>query len=181
MRTTCGVVRPGRPRFPRLPRFACKRAHADTLGLRPGSNVLTAGHPHELVVVLEGEASIVHPDGTRTRLGPGTELGARELLAREATPHTVVASTTLDLLVVNGPAVRWAYAEGLCRLVPAGRRHDPRGPRAPRAGTPAGSGPACDPRPGGHDGDAPGILHLDHSLTEGSTCASATRPPAPGR
>ena len=213
------------PRFPRFPRFVRRRmpsqvallrqapslrhaeerrlasmaGHADRLRFAPGTTILTAGHTaRELVVVLEGEAHAVHPGGRRTTLGPGTELGARELLAREATPHTVVASTTLDVLVINGPAVRWAYAEGLCRLVrttvagaDATEAEAPAPDPRPRATRPTPAPPAVASRPA-----RPARLTIPTraamtatprasftsttSVTEGA-CASATRPPAPGR
>ncbi len=212
------------PRLPRFPRFVRRRmpsqvallrqapslrhaeprrlawmaGHADRLRFPPGKTILTAGHAaRELVVVLEGEAHAVHPDGRRTTLGPGTELGARELLAREATPHTVVASTTLDVLVINGPAVRWAYSEGLCRLVrPAvadadateaeAPAHEPR-PRASRP-TPAAAATQAPARPArvtiptraAMTATPRASFTSTTSFTEGA-CASATRPPAPGR
>jgi CRP-like cAMP-binding protein len=99
-------------------RLSALAPHSDRLRLPPGRPVARAGEAaRELVVVLAGEAIAVHPDGRRTTLGPGTELGAPELLARRPTPVTVIAGADLEVLVVNGPAVRWAYAEGLARML----------------------------------------------------------------
>jgi hypothetical protein len=41
-------------------------------------------------------------------LGPGTWIGAQELLAGAAHDCTLVAAEGLDALVLNGPAYRWA-------------------------------------------------------------------------
>ena len=135
------------------------------------------------------------PTGDARRCCTGTELGARELLAREATPHTVVASTTLDVLVINGPAVRWAYAEGLCRLVrPAVAGADateaeaPAPEPRPRATRPTPAPPAAPARPSrltiptraAMTATPRASFTSTTSVTEGA-CASATRPPAPGR
>jgi CRP-like cAMP-binding protein len=91
--------------------------HTDRLRLPPGRAVVRAGATaRELVVVLAGEAAVLHPDGTWAVLGPGAEIGGCELLSHERHAATVVATSALDVVVVNGPAVRWAYAEGIARL-----------------------------------------------------------------
>lgn len=93
-------------------------AHTDRLDLSPGQTVTRGGEAaRELIVVLAGKAVAVHPDGRRAELGPGCGLGTPELLDRRAHTVTVVAGEGLEVLVVNGPAVRWAYAEGLARAL----------------------------------------------------------------
>lgn len=99
-------------------RLAALAAHADRVGLSPGTTVTRGGEAaRELIVVLSGEAVAVHPDGRRATLAPGCELGTPELLDRRPHPVTVVAGEGLEVLVVDGPAVRWAYAEGLAHAV----------------------------------------------------------------
>jgi CRP-like cAMP-binding protein len=99
-------------------RLAALAAHTDRMTLSPGRTVARAGEAaRELIVVLSGEAVALYPDGRRAELGPGCELGASELLGRRAHPVTVVAGERLEVLVVNGPAVRWAYAEGLAQAM----------------------------------------------------------------
>ena len=45
-------------------------------------------------------------------------MGGREVLAGARHPATVVATTPVEVLVVDGPALRWAVAEGVARLAP---------------------------------------------------------------
>jgi hypothetical protein len=69
-----------------------------------------------------GEAAVLHADGTRAALRPGDDIGGRELARRERHAATVVAATALEVVVVNGPAVRWAYAEGIAQPAPPASR-----------------------------------------------------------
>jgi hypothetical protein len=93
--------------------------HTDRLRLPAGRTVVQAGATaRELIVVLAGEAAVLRADGSRAVLGPGAELGGCELLTHERHAATVVATSALDVVVVNGPAVRWAHAEGIARLTP---------------------------------------------------------------
>jgi CRP-like cAMP-binding protein len=98
-------------------RLAELARHTDRLRLPPGRTVVRAGATaRELIVVLAGEAAVVHADGVRALLGPGAEIGGCEVLSHERHAATVVATSALDVVVVNGPAVRWAAAEGVARL-----------------------------------------------------------------
>jgi CRP-like cAMP-binding protein len=94
--------------------------HADRL--RPPAGTPLAredGRADQFMVVLAGEV-VVHRDGQPVdRLGPGTPLGATELLQGTRHARTLVAGADLELLVVNGPAFRWA-ARTLPGLVPTG-------------------------------------------------------------
>jgi CRP-like cAMP-binding protein len=97
-------------------RLAELAPHTDSLRLPPGRTVVQAGATaRELIVVLAGEAALLHPDGTRAVLRPGAEIGGCELLMGERHAATVVATSALEVVVVNGPAVRWAHAEGIAR------------------------------------------------------------------
>jgi CRP-like cAMP-binding protein len=79
--------------------------HTDVLRLPTGSVIARAGQiARELVVAREGRMvrSGVHV----------TQVGGPEVLAGEAHRADVVAVTDVELLVVDGPAVRWiAHAE----------------------------------------------------------------------
>jgi len=100
-------------------RLAEVAPHADSLRLPPGRTLVQAGATaRELIVVLAGEAAVLRPDGTHGVLGPGAEIGGCELLSHERHAATVVAVSALEVVVVNGPAVRWAHAEGIARLAP---------------------------------------------------------------
>lgn len=82
-------------------------AHTDTLRLPPGRTLVSAGATaRELIVILSGEAVAVGSDGTRSVLPAGTTIGRSELLSHTRHPATVVATTPLKVVVVNGPAFR---------------------------------------------------------------------------
>ncbi len=120
-------------------RLAALAPHTDSLRLPPGRTVVRAGATaRELIVVLAGEAAVLRADGTRAVMRPGAEIGLCELLMGERHAATVVATSALDVVVVNGPAVRWAHAEGLARLAPP----------APRSTSRPGASPS--PRPDLH-------------------------------
>lgn len=94
-------------------RLADLAPHVDVLQLRPGETIAGAGSTaRELVIVLSGEAAAVHPDGRRSTLRPGAEVGGAELLAGGRHVASVVAVSEIEVLVVNGPAARVAHAEG---------------------------------------------------------------------
>jgi hypothetical protein len=121
-------------------RLAELAPHTDKLRLPPGRTLVQAGATaRELIVVLAGEAAVLHADGTRAVLRPGAQIGGCELLAHERHAATVVATSALEVVVVNGPAVRWAHAEGIAQLAPPAR------PSVSRPG--ASRSPRPDSRP----------------------------------
>ena len=83
--------------------------HADRLRPAAGTSLAREdGRADQFMVVLGGEV-VVHRDGQPVdRLGPGTQLGATELLQGTRHDRTLVAGPDLEILVVNGPAFRWA-------------------------------------------------------------------------
>jgi CRP-like cAMP-binding protein len=105
--------------------------HADRL--RPAAGTPLAqedGRADQYMVVLAGEV-VVHRDGQPVdRLGPGTQLGATELLQGSRHSRTLVAGPDLEVLVVNGPAFRWA-ARTLPGLAAAVLAHPPTAARTP--------------------------------------------------
>jgi hypothetical protein len=68
-------------------------------------------------VILSGEAVALGPDGSRTVLPSGTSFGGHEVVSGSLHAATVVARTAIEVVVLNGPAVRWAQAAGIARLV----------------------------------------------------------------
>ena len=91
--------------------------HADRLRLPAGRTIARAGSTaRELIVVVSGEAAVGSPDGRMAILPAGAEIGGHEVVARRPHPATVVSLTDIEVVVVNGPAVRWAHDEGLLRL-----------------------------------------------------------------
>ncbi|HEY7073337.1 MAG TPA: cyclic nucleotide-binding domain-containing protein [Acidimicrobiales bacterium] len=83
-------------------------AHADRLDPRPGTPLARAGeHAREVVVVVEGDAVVMHRGGV-ARLGPGSWVGAREVVGGHAHGETVVAGDGLRVVVLPAPAFRWA-------------------------------------------------------------------------
>jgi CRP-like cAMP-binding protein len=84
-------------------------AHTDRVRVRPGTVLAEQGRRvREAVAVVAGEAVAQGGALDGRRYGPGSWLGGAELLAGESYPSTLVAGTDLELVVVNGPAFRWA-------------------------------------------------------------------------
>lgn len=100
--------------FDKCPRRALRplAPNVDRLQL-PAGAVLARDHdlPRELIVVVEGSLTAVDHEGRRRTLGAGASVGGEELLTGREHHETVVADTPLEVLVVNGPAFRWAAAE----------------------------------------------------------------------
>jgi hypothetical protein len=84
--------------------------HADRLRLREGTVIAERGrHAHEVVAILAGEVRTADgPAGAP--LEPGAWVGPRQLLAGEPHDRTLVAGPGVDVVVLNGPAYRWAAA-----------------------------------------------------------------------
>jgi CRP-like cAMP-binding protein len=98
-------------------RLADLAPHADRLRLPAGRTIARAGATaRELVVVVSGQAAQLSDDGRRAVLPPGAEIGGHEVVDRRPHAVTVVSLTDVEVVVVNGPAVRWAHDEGLLRL-----------------------------------------------------------------
>jgi CRP-like cAMP-binding protein len=102
-------------------------AHADRLDPRPGTPLARAGeHAREVVVVVEGDVVVMHRGGVE-RLGPGSWVGAREVVGGDAHGETVVAGDGLRVVVLPAPAFRWAAQTlpGLMDQVAASGEHAP--------------------------------------------------------
>jgi CRP-like cAMP-binding protein len=85
-------------------------AHTDHVHLPAGSVLVREGDKaREFIVVLWGEVSASHTGGPADRFGAGTEIGGRALREHEHHDRTWTAETDVDLLVVNGPAFRFAH------------------------------------------------------------------------
>jgi CRP-like cAMP-binding protein len=83
--------------------------HADRLRIADGTVVVREGRrARELVIVVAGALLATRAGRPVGALGPGTWIGARELLAGGAHECTLIAAEGLDALVLNGPAYRWA-------------------------------------------------------------------------
>jgi CRP-like cAMP-binding protein len=102
------------PPFDQLPRRLLRllEQHVDRLHVSAGTVVARAGHPaYELVVVKDGAAVAVAPGDRQRLLPPGVVIGGRELASGRPHEETVVATSDLDVIVVNGPSYRWLLAE----------------------------------------------------------------------
>ncbi len=83
--------------------------HADRLRVADGTVVVREGHrARQLVIVVAGALLATRGRRLVGALGPGTWIGAEELLADRAHDCTLVAAEDLEVLVLNGPAYRWA-------------------------------------------------------------------------
>jgi hypothetical protein len=97
--------------------------HTDRLRLSPGRTLVRAGdRGRELVVVVAGEAAVIRGGRQVAVLTPGAQIGGRETLRHERHDATVVATSDLEVVVVNGPAVRWAHQECASGLAPQASR-----------------------------------------------------------
>ena len=89
----------------------CLGLHATRLRVREGVVLARPGQGgREAIAVLAGEALRLcadEPAGVGT-LGPGAWVGAAEVLTGARHAATVVAGAGLEVVVVNGPAFRWA-------------------------------------------------------------------------
>jgi CRP-like cAMP-binding protein len=83
--------------------------HADRVVVLPGAALAEAGRrPHEVLVLLSGEAYVSGGPDDGAALAPGAVIGAREELAGAAHDATVVAGAGVSALVLTGSAFRWA-------------------------------------------------------------------------
>jgi CRP-like cAMP-binding protein len=83
--------------------------HADRLVVLPGAALAEAGRrPHEVLVLLSGEAYVSGGPDDGAALAPGAVIGAREELSGESHEATVVAGAGVSALVLTGSAFRWA-------------------------------------------------------------------------
>jgi hypothetical protein len=122
-------------------RLAELAPHTDRLRLLPGRTLVEAGTAaREVIVILDGEAAALRPDGGWTVLRAGTQIGAAELLAGGRHPATVVATFSPEVVVLSGPAYLAGHRDGLVHLPPA----RPEAPRRRPSPTPA---PVAAPEP----------------------------------
>jgi CRP-like cAMP-binding protein len=83
--------------------------HADRLRLAEGTVVVREGHrARQLVIVVAGALLATRGGRPVGALGPGTWIGGDEVLADRAHDSTLVALEGVEVLVLNGPAYRWA-------------------------------------------------------------------------
>jgi CRP-like cAMP-binding protein len=98
-------------------RLADLAPHTDRLRLPAGRTIARAGATaRELIVVVSGKAALLSHDGRMAVLPAGAEIGGHELVDRRPHPATVMSLTDVEVVVVSGPAVRYAHDEGLLRL-----------------------------------------------------------------
>jgi CRP-like cAMP-binding protein len=92
--------------------------YVDRLRPRPGTVLAHEGWmAREVLVVVAGEVEAARRGRSLRRFGPGEQVGAAELLCGAAHLATLVAGDDLEVVVVNGPAYRWA-ARSLPALAP---------------------------------------------------------------
>ncbi len=84
-------------------------AHADRLRVTSGTVVAREGHlVREMVIVLSGALLATRGRRPVGAFGPGTAVGGAELLAGGVHQATLVAGEGLEVLVLTGPAYRYA-------------------------------------------------------------------------
>jgi CRP-like cAMP-binding protein len=84
-------------------------AHVDQVRVAEGTVLAReAWAVREVLCVLAGEVIAIHDGRELRRFGPGTQVGVAELLCGASHPATLVAGPDLEVLVIYGPAYRWA-------------------------------------------------------------------------
>lgn len=97
--------------FDQIPagRLRAMGAHVDRLHVREGTVIARQGHmAREVVIVLDGDVLATRDGDEVVRGSAGTQIGADGLLDRRPHDCTWIASTDLEVVVVNGPAFRSA-------------------------------------------------------------------------
>jgi CRP-like cAMP-binding protein len=83
--------------------------HADRLRVADGTVVVREGRrARQLLIVVAGALLATRGGRPVGALGPGTWIGGEELLTDRTYDCTLVAAEDLEVLVLNGPAYRWA-------------------------------------------------------------------------
>jgi CRP-like cAMP-binding protein len=83
--------------------------HADRLRVADGTVVVREGRrARQLLIVVAGALLATRGGRPVGALGPGTWIGGEELLTDGTYDCTLVAAEDLEVLVLNGPAYRWA-------------------------------------------------------------------------
>jgi Cyclic nucleotide-binding domain len=84
-------------------------AHVDHLRLPAGTVLAHEGWTvREVICVVTGEVIATRRDREPQRHGPGSQIGVAELLCGASHPATLTAGDDLEVLVIYGPAYRWA-------------------------------------------------------------------------
>jgi CRP-like cAMP-binding protein len=91
-------------------KLALLARNVDRLRIPAGRVLSRAGQrADEVVVVVSGD--VARTGVADDVLGPGSVIGAAPVVSHEAFADTVSARTDVEVLVVNGPAFRWAVQE----------------------------------------------------------------------
>jgi SulP family sulfate permease len=89
---------------PQLDRLA---AHTDVVDIGAGVTLARAGRKaRQFLAVIDGHVDVDDRSGRRWTAGPGTHIGADELVTDEPHSETVIARTDCTLVVIFGPAFR---------------------------------------------------------------------------
>jgi CRP-like cAMP-binding protein len=82
--------------------------HADRLRVPAGTTLARAGQlAHQFVVVLDGQVASRAGDEVVVA-GPGSQFGGDEVLNGDVHQRTLTTVSDVELLVLFGPAYRWA-------------------------------------------------------------------------
>ncbi len=86
--------------------------NADVIDVAAGTVIAEAGaSAQQFVGIVDGYVEAVDEHGRTTVVGPRAQIGARELLDDRAHSVTFTARTGATLVVVFGPAFRWAAGD----------------------------------------------------------------------
>jgi len=108
----------GIPIFSQLSRRDRKRVaqHADQIDLDPGTHLTDSGQvAQELFVIVTGTADVFDGEQKIAQVGPGDVIGEIGLLETTRRIATVVATSSIHAIVINGPELR-AFRESAPQL-----------------------------------------------------------------
>jgi CRP-like cAMP-binding protein len=110
---------------------------ADEVDLREGLRLTTENAPgHEFVIVIEGQADVRRGDEVINTIGPGEFVGEISLVTGQPRTATVVATSAVHALVIEGHAFQRLLEEAPDIREKVDRAVDERLPHDP--GTPPG-------------------------------------------
>jgi len=99
-------------RFCAAEQLATLLPNAGVIKVAAGTVIAQAGtSAQQFVGIVDGYVEAVDESGRTTVMGPRAQVGARELLDDRAHSVTFTARTAATLVVVFGPAFRWAAGD----------------------------------------------------------------------
>jgi CRP-like cAMP-binding protein len=96
--------------------------HTDVLRVPTGEVLVRHGRrATQFISIIDGDVEVANPNGDSYVAGPGTHFGAAELVGGHSLAATVTTRCDSTLVVIFGPAFRWAMTAPSTKGAPAAR------------------------------------------------------------